>query len=485
MKTINVLYITEVYIQSDYWGPFHRGFSNYFNSINSVNFTGLNIRLHKTEDIINKIEKHSPDFVFFVNYVSNSNDYCEFIKKRFPKCKLALWFIDSFERFKYASFEALDVFDKVFLSGNDEYINRLVQYFPYLDKKVKFLPFATDLSKFNDNNLKKDIDVSFVGTLFYNYEFKRLISDNVSFDNHYEIFNNLLNKHRNKYQFGLIDSLKNSGFQFSENENMRLLESSNVLQTIFDDQLSKEKRLRYLSRLYEFNLSIHGEPVSEWIFSICDVDSRLLSKFKANEPIGDSEALSKLYNRSKISLNIQHHQAYNFGLAMRIFDIMACKSLLITEHTSIKPLNDLGFEENLDFVSFSNENDLYNKVKIYLNDDSKRNQITESAYEKVVNSHTFDKKIAYILKEIGFDEASKEANKVSYKNLIDFKTPSINFNIKSKTIFDKIKNFFFTKQEIKPVKYKLFNLKPIFQFKFKIFGKYKFSVFVEDIVNNK
>ncbi|MDX1950169.1 MAG: hypothetical protein SFT90_06700, partial [Rickettsiales bacterium] len=299
MKKINVLYITEVYIQSDYWGPFHRGFSDYFNSVENVNFFGINVRLHKLEDVVNKIEKHKPDFVFFVNYISNTNMYCDFIQKRFPKCKLALWFVDSFERFAYSSYESLQVFDKIFLSGNDEYINRLIQYFPYLDKKVKFLPFATDLSKFNDQEIARDIDVSFVGTLFYNYEFKRLIAGNSEISNHHKLLTNLLENHSKRYSFNLIEKLKSTGFQFSELENMALLDTPNKIQTIFDDQLSKEKRLRYLARLHEFNLSIHGEPISEWIFSICDVDTRLLKHFKVKEPIGDSESLAKLYNRSK------------------------------------------------------------------------------------------------------------------------------------------------------------------------------------------
>ena len=85
-------------------------------------------------------------------------------------------------------------------------------------------------------------------------------------------------------------------------------------------------------------MEIYGEPKGIWIDLISSCDAKLLSHFKFRAVHENSE-LAMLYNRSKIGLNVQIDHAREAGLSFRVFDIIACKALLMTPLSSKVLLN--------------------------------------------------------------------------------------------------------------------------------------------------
>jgi spore maturation protein CgeB len=147
----------------------------------------------------------------------------------------------------------------------------------------------------------------------------------------------------------------------------------------------------------------------------------MLSKYQY-EPIRTPEDLADLYNTSKIGINILHHQASNHSLPIRVFDLMACKTLLLTEKKSMNALEQIGFMENIDFVCFENENDLRNQFNFYLKNDTAREKIVESAYLKIKEFHSLKTRIEQGIsqslgKKVKADNFQKDTIEIINSNL--------------------------------------------------------------------
>jgi hypothetical protein len=306
-------------------------------------------------------------------------------------CLTITWFIDSYERVadSLLQFSKNDI---VWLTGKAEYEKEFREVYSKECLKIITVPFASNTKIFKSKEKERIIDGCFVGTAFSNGLFTELLNSLCNNDEQREIFLKALDSHKKSYISDIQSFLKKTGFIESPARNRE------VWQSIFDDQASLEKRISYLSALDEFNLLIYGEPNDLWIKSFAAFNSNMLGKYQY-KPIKSPDDLSDLYNMSKIGINIQHHQASTHSLPIRVFDLMACKTLLMTEKSSTEALNQIGFIEDIDFVTFRNPAELKDKFSYYLCNDKQRNDITESAYSKIVEHHDLDFRIYQSLKQ--------------------------------------------------------------------------------------
>ena len=118
------------------------------------------------------------------------------------------------------------------------------------------------------------------------------------------------------------------------------------------------------------------------------------------------ETVRNLFNGSKIILN--PHRAFDFeknsnslrienkSINNRTFDIASCGGFqLISNQLDLK--SHFGSEE---IVSYSDHANCLELIDWYINNESKRNQYSKNAYERVLNCHTFLHRIQYILEQI-------------------------------------------------------------------------------------
>ncbi|MFC2040822.1 glycosyltransferase [Chloroflexota bacterium] len=108
----------------------------------------------------------------------------------------------------------------------------------------------------------------------------------------------------------------------------------------------------------------------------------------------------RILNRCKISLSLCG-DGEEARLRKRSFEIMACGSLLLEDASlETKRLFDAG----KDFVTFTNKQELLEKVKYYLQHEAERKVIDKSGYEKVTNIFNTRNMWADIFRNIGFDD---------------------------------------------------------------------------------
>lgn len=142
----------------------------------------------------------------------------------------------------------------------------------------------------------------------------------------------------------------------------------------------------YLKALSEFNLGI-------WCWNIDDFNTPLKKFYKG---IAFGESMIKIIKSSKIALNI-HRDFEISGGNYRLFEIAACKTFQLVDEKK-----DMGkyFKIGKEIVTFSNENDLKEKVEYYLNHPKEREEIANAAYNRVKHDHTLVQRMSKITKLI-------------------------------------------------------------------------------------
>lgn len=106
--------------------------------------------------------------------------------------------------------------------------------------------------------------------------------------------------------------------------------------------------------------------------------------------------LGYVYSRAKIVYNC----SVSDDLNQRCFEAMACKRLLLTDKISAESGIDDLFKDGEDYVSYKDEKDCLDKVKYYLTHEPERLKIAESGYKKVIEKHTYEKRMSEMLCQI-------------------------------------------------------------------------------------
>lgn len=113
-------------------------------------------------------------------------------------------------------------------------------------------------------------------------------------------------------------------------------------------------------------------------------------------PIDYVRQMPYVFKNSKINLNMTLRSIYS-GIPLRAMDIMGCGGFLLTNYQE-----DFlqFFEPDVDYVYYTDNEDLLEKVDYYLTHDEERKRIAENGHEKVISAHTYDSRIKEILNKI-------------------------------------------------------------------------------------
>ena len=113
--------------------------------------------------------------------------------------------------------------------------------------------------------------------------------------------------------------------------------------------------------------------------------------------------LYKIYNKSKLNINISLH-CIESGLSQRIYDVMAAEGFMISNYQ--EEIEDQ-FEIDKELVVYHNEEELYDKVKYYLNHDDKRKKIAICGQQKIFEQHGYENRIQRIMNILTDKESSR------------------------------------------------------------------------------
>ena len=145
-------------------------------------------------------------------------------------------------------------------------------------------------------------------------------------------------------------------------------------------------RLKLLEQLLEFKPSIWGRgwPKAK--------NTEILHLYKGKDVRGSQKA--KVISGSTISLNPHHPLNDIYGVNRRTFDIAACKGFQIADYRQDM---EKVFRINKEIVCFETLEELKKLIEYYLSHPDERRDITNEAYRKVLEKHTYDNRAKQIL----------------------------------------------------------------------------------------
>jgi spore maturation protein CgeB len=108
-----------------------------------------------------------------------------------------------------------------------------------------------------------------------------------------------------------------------------------------------------------------------------------------------AEKHAEFLNSGKIVLQ---HSRYG-ELTRRVFEGMACKKLILTDKLDKSTKTDTIFEDGKDLVYYNSLEDCIDKIIYYANNNSERQKIAESGYNKVLNNHTQVHRVDFIIEQ--------------------------------------------------------------------------------------
>lgn len=116
--------------------------------------------------------------------------------------------------------------------------------------------------------------------------------------------------------------------------------------------------------------------------------------------------MSEIYSGSKIGFNY----SLNNDINMRMFEVMACGAMLITNEIEYNGFDEL-FEEGRNVVTYNTQDKLFKVIDYYLNHDDERERIANEGYNLVTIKHTYKHRLVQMLDFI------KEDIMNNYKNI--------------------------------------------------------------------
>ena len=123
----------------------------------------------------------------------------------------------------------------------------------------------------------------------------------------------------------------------------------------------------------------------------------------------------EIYRSSKINLNISSLQLVQ-SLPIRIFDVGACKSFIITDHK--KDAESLFNEDQL--LIYKSIDDLVNKINYYLKHEEEREEIANNFYQKISTSFTYEKQVKKVLELTEFGSGQPDLSDMKTNEFIFF-----------------------------------------------------------------
>ena len=163
------------------------------------------------------------------------------------------------------------------------------------------------------------------------------------------------------------------------------------------------RRIRMLDAIHNRNLKIYGYNEEKWC-------SHFRLKTAYQYPVFDRDELVKIYNASLSSINITREHGES-SLNMRVYEAMACGSLLLTDDK--KDAHEL-FNPDREILIYRGEQDFREKVEWITKNRAWAHEIACRGRERILSEHTYFRRIQALIPVIGrFIEEFRTVKQIS------------------------------------------------------------------------
>ena len=108
------------------------------------------------------------------------------------------------------------------------------------------------------------------------------------------------------------------------------------------------------------------------------------------------DEMAKTYSASRIVFN----RSVKRDINMRVFEGLACGSLLLTNDLSDNGQCEL-FQDGVHLVTYQSDEELIDKARFYLKDETEREQIAKAGLQQVLSAHTYRHRMETLLETVG------------------------------------------------------------------------------------
>ena len=356
----------------------------------------INLKRKKVDLFIKKIiKKAQPDLILSTNRSGISKSILENCQS-IPIITLMVDLI-FFKKSKFGK--------KTFFQKNDylitptlKSVKEFEKKFPVLKGRIYYLPFCTSKNDFN-HGTNKDINISFVGNLF-GKPTKIIGTDKNDQEFRDGVFKFIDDVKRN-YHLDVDDHLKK--YNLTQTLTARGHDSDKLF-NLAANIISTNNRIKALDAVSDLGLKIYGPK--KW-FETISYSYKLASCYQFVEYIKTRQHLFSIYDRSKICINVNHHQATS-GVGYRVFDVLASSALLITEFQEDSDLARL-FGENHKIPTYRTPDELRNKAKYYLDHEDERIELVRYCNQLVAKGFSFEERATQMI-QIAYPDFDPYAN---------------------------------------------------------------------------
>ena len=391
--------------------------------------------LDNYKQMLSEIRSFDPDLVFSVNRNGLTEEVITDCLR--PSVPIISWIVDSVDQIQ-ESFKRISNRDLItaFTPGIGPGINskeNLAKEFGTSNGQLSAFPFFTDTFHFHPKEHTRSADVSFVASAYDQSMLTNFIAQfaNVVYASGLEnadahIHKNLdilvdtYKKHENNYVKNLYTEMRNQGFNFDilrerDPSLWSAIQYSPFFQGYFDAHITSQKRVKCLAALSGLKLEAYGVPQFVWSSQLCAANIELIRSFNFRL-VATYRELSEIYNRSKMSLNVQTYASCGTGFSFRVFDILNCKTLLLTESSAVPVFEHIGFKNQVHFISFGSPEELRVKADHFIQNESERLKIVEAAYNQLqplLETCSLKSVLVNNFKEVGMADLAKKIRTLS------------------------------------------------------------------------
>ncbi len=266
-------------------------------------------------------------------------------------------------------------------------------------KHLYYTPLAANVSRIgatiisDDDIARFSSDISFVGNLYDTDEFEKLETHQSLPKPIEEHFHYLFDYYTGKWGtdtiYNCLDEktcdILNAVMPEGYKNKFEISDSYYYAHALLGRRIANRDRMMLLERLArEFNFAYFGST-KELPFSI-----------QQRGQVDYWKEFTKVAYLSKINLHLTIPRIAN-GVAQRCFDVMGAGGFLMANYRDAMVKL---FEPDVDFVMYSDIEELVEKAHYYLAHDRERQQIARHGYETILNNHTCTHRMQEIVREL-------------------------------------------------------------------------------------
>jgi spore maturation protein CgeB len=340
------------------------------------------------------IDEYNPMFVFSINFFPAIAEVCHIYKLPY-----ICWSVDSPVQELFSKSIQYDT-NRIFLFDKAQY-----NYFHRFNPDCIFhLPLASAVERFDDtieteptsNTFAKSrYDIAFVGSLYSEKNPLNTIKLPEYINGYVD---GIVEASLKVYGYNFIEDtlndecvasiIKNSGKTYNKSDLITNPDRYVAAHYYIGMMAAEKERLRTLNTLAEhFNVDLFTHS-----------DSSRLKGVNVHGGVKTLSEMPLIFHNSKINLNMTI-KPIQTGLPLRIFDIMGCGGFLMTNYQ--EELTE-HFEIGTDLEAYGSMDELVDKCAYYLAHEDVRRQIAFNGYEKVKKYHTYNVRIAAMLRSLRY-----------------------------------------------------------------------------------